>query len=233
MANRRSTRTTHSIGKTSSNRKAQQRKVHRVFQSDLLTALFGRSVGTLITRSALFVGAISLLTILAVGLLRPGAAPVVSSSPSSTSGAPVGLQVGDAAPNFTLKTLDGKQVSLSDYRGKPVLLNFWYSSCPGCLAEIPGMQRFYAAQQAAGKDFVILGVNSVDDAQTAQQFVQQYGITYTPVFDDNQRVATLYNLNATPTSYFIDRQGIIRFVQVGPIDEATLQQKEAEISQAS
>ncbi len=231
MANRRSTRTTHSIGKTSSNRKAQQRKVHRVFQSDLLTALFGRSVGTLITRSALFVGAISLLTILAVGLLRPGAAPVVSSSPSSTSGAPVGLQVGDAAPNFTLTTLDGKQVSLSDFRGKPVMLNFWYTTCPGCLAEIPGMQRFYAAQQAAGKSFVILGVNSVDDAHTAQQFAQQEGMTYTLVLDDNQRVATLYNLTATPTSYFLDRQGIIRSMVVGPVDDATLRQKVAEISQ--
>lgn len=204
--------------------------MQRLFQSDVLTAIFGRSVRTLITRSVLIVAALGLLAIIAVGLLRPGAAPTGSSTASS-SGAPVGLQVGDAAPNFTLKTLDGKQVSLSDYRGKAVMINFWYATCPGCLAETPGIERFYAAQQAAGKSFVILAVNSVDDAPTAQQFVQQYGITYTPVLDDNQRVATLYNLNATPTSYFIDRQGIIRFVQVGPIDEATLQQKMAEISQ--
>ncbi len=231
MANRRSTRTTHSMGKTSSNRKAQQRKVQRVFQSDLLTALFGRSVGTVITRSVLLVATVGLLASIAVGLLRPGAAPVASSSSSSTSGAPVGLQVGDAAPNFTLTTLDGKQVSLSDFRGKPVMLNFWYATCPGCLAEIPGMQRFYAAQQAAGKHFVILGVNSVDDAQTAQQFAQQEGMTYSLVLDDNQRVATLYNLTATPTSYFLDRQGIIRSMVVGPVDDATLQQKVAEISQ--
>jgi protein-disulfide isomerase len=60
-------------------------------------------------------------------------------------------------------------------------------------------------------------------ALLAQQFVQQYGITYTPVLDDNQRVATLYNLNATPTSYFIDRQGIIRSTVVGPVDDTTLQ----------
>jgi len=201
--------------------------VQRLFQSDVLTAIFGRSVGTLITRSVLAVVVIGVLAFVVAGLLRPSA---VSTTPSSP-GATVGLQIGDVAPNFTLTSLDGKQVSLSQFRGKPVMLNFWYSTCPGCLAEIPGMQRFYSAQQAAGKDFVILGVNSVDDAQTAQQFVQQYGITYTPVLDDKQRVATLYNLNATPTSYFIDRHGIIRFVQIGPIDEATLQQKVAEISQ--
>ena len=205
--------------------------MQRLFQSDVLTALFGRSVGTLITRSVLIVAAVGLLAIIAVGLLHPGPTPTGSSSTSTSSGAPVGLQVGDAAPNFTLKTLDGKQVSLSDYRGKAVMINFWYATCPGCLAETPGIERFYAAQQTAGKSFVILAVNSVDDAPTAQQFVQQYGITYTPVLDDNQRVATLYNLNATPTSYFIDRHGIIRSVVVGPIDEATLQQKVAEISQ--
>src|SRR6266849_3215609 len=232
MAKSRSTRNTHPVAKTPASRKPQQRKVQQLFQSDVLTSLFGRSVGTLVTRVVFIVAAIGALAIITVGLLRPTTAPgTPSSTLQASSNAPVGFQVGDVAPIFTLKTLDGKQVSLSDYRGKPVLLNFWYSSCPGCLAEIPGMQRFYAAQQAAGNDLVILGINSVDDAQTAQQFVQQYGITYTPVLDDNQRVATLYNLNATPTSYFIDRHGIIRFVQIGPIDEATLQQKVAEISQ--
>ncbi len=206
--------------------------MQRLFQSDVLTAIFGRSRGTLVMRSMLIVAAVGLLAIIAVGLLHPGSTPTVSSSTSSTSsGAPVGLQVGNAAPNFTLTTLDGKQVSLSDFRGKAVMINFWYAACPGCLEETPGIERFYAAQHAAGKDLVILAVNSVDDAPTAQQFVQQYAITYTPVLDDNQRVATLYNLTATPTSYFIDRQGIIRSVVVGPVDEATLQQKVAEISQ--
>jgi peroxiredoxin len=227
MANTRSHHTTRSVAKTSSSRKPQQRKMPRLFQNPLLTALFGRSVGTLVTRSVLTVVVIGVLAFIVAGLLRPSAA---STTPSS-SGAPVGLQVGDAAPNFTLTTLDGKQVSLSQFRGKPVMLNFWYSTCPGCLAEIPGMQRFYSAQQGAGKDFVILGVNSVDNAQTAQQFTQQNGLTYSLALDNNQQVATLYHLTATPTSYFIDRQGIIRSVVVGPVDESTLQQDVAEISQ--
>jgi len=230
MTKPRSTRNTRPGAPTPSQRKPQERKVQRLFQSDVLTALFGRSVGTLIIRSMLLVGALGLLALIIVGLLRPGSASTIAPSTSLTS-APVGLQVGDAAPNFTLTTLDGKQVRLNDFRGKPVMLNFWYASCPGCLQEIPGMQRFYAAELAAGKHFVILGVNSVDDLQTAQQFAQQSGLTYTLVMDQNQQVATLYNLTATPTSYFIDTLGIIRFVQVGPVDEATLQQKVAEISQ--
>jgi peroxiredoxin len=228
MAKSRSTRNTRPVAKTPSHWKLQERKVQRLFQSDVLTAIFGRSVGTLITRSVLAVVVIGVLAFIVAGLLRPSA---VSTTPSAP-GATVGLQIGDVAPNFTLTTLEGKQVSLSQFRGKPVMLNFWYSTCPGCLAEIPGMQRFYSAQQAAGKDFVILGVNSVDDAQMAQQFVQQYGLTYSLALDNNQQVATLYNLTATPTSYFIDRQGIIRSVVVGPVDGSTLQQDVAEISQA-
>jgi peroxiredoxin len=228
MARTNSHRDPRSTVRPSSNRKPQQpRKMPRLFQNTLLTALFGRSVGTLVTRIVLAVVVIGVLAFIVAGLLRPGAA---STTPSS-SGATVGLQIGDVAPNFTLTTLDGKQVSLSQFRGKPVMLNFWYSTCPGCLAEIPGMQRFYSAQQAAGKDFVILGVNSVDDTQTAQQFAQQYGLSYSLALDNNQQVATLYNLTATPTSYFIDRQGIIRSVVVGPVDASTLQQDVAEISQ--
>src|SRR5215813_13200179 len=131
MGNTRSHRTTRPVAKTSLSRKPQQRKMPRLFQNPLLTALFGRSVGTLVTRSVLTVVVIGILAFIVVGLLRPSAA---STTPSS-SGATVGLQIGEVAPNFTLTTLDGKQVSLSQVRGKPVMLNFWYSTCPGCLAE--------------------------------------------------------------------------------------------------
>ncbi len=73
MAKSRSTRNTRSMAKTPSHRKLQERKVQRLFQSDVLTAIFGRSVGTLITRSVLIVATVGLLAIIAVGLLRPGA----------------------------------------------------------------------------------------------------------------------------------------------------------------
>lgn len=225
--------------RSNNRRQPQRRRTLRLFQSDALTAIFGRSVGTMITRSILTVVAVGLLVIVVVGLLSPQAAPAASSTSSSSTSStsqpaanvPVGLQVGDLAPNFTLSSLNGRQVSLNDFRGKPVMLNFWFATCPGCLQEIPGMQSLYASQQAAGKDFVILGVNSVDDAQTARDFVQTSGLTYQMVLDNNQSVARLYNLGATPTSYFIDRQGIIRAVVVGPVVGSALQQNVANISQ--
>ena len=185
------------------------------------------------TRIIVVLAVIGALAIIIAGLLRPNT-PQASSAYGRDSlrlaGAPASLQAGSLAPNFTLTTLDGKRVSLSDYHGKPVMLSFWYASCPGCLQEIPGMQRFYAAQQATGKNFVILGVNIADDAQTASQFVQQYGLTYPIVLDQNQQVLTLYNVNSTPTSYFIGRQGIIRSIVIGPVDDTTLQQDVAMMS---
>lgn len=200
---------------------------HPLFQNKIFTAVFGQNATSLVTRMIVMILCVGTLAIIVLGLFSPNA-PAISSHNSSQSS--VGLDVGDAAPNFTLATLNGKRVSLSDYRGQPVMLNFWYATCPGCLVETPSMQRFYAAQQAAKKDLVILGVNTIDDVPTARQFVQQYGLTYQTVLDDQQKVSTLYNLRGTPTSYFIDRQGIIRSVVVGPVDDTTLQQDVVAIS---
>lgn len=218
------------MANASSNRELQRRESERLFQSSILTVIFGQSVAEMVIRLIFMVAAVGTLAVIAIGVLSPTPPATSSSATLSSAGHPVGLQVGDTAPNFTLTTPDGKKVSLNDYRGKPVMLNFWYATCPGCLAEIPGMQRFFATQQAPGKAFMILGVNSVDDAQTAQQFVQQYGLTYQVVMDSNGDVAEQYNLGATPTSYFIDRQGIIRSVVVGPVDDTALQQHVAEVS---
>ncbi len=179
------------------------------------------------TRIIVVLAMIGTLAIIIAGLLRPNAPQATS---ATSAGAPASLQVGSIAPNFTLTTLDGKRVSLSDYRDKLVMLNFWYATCPGCLQEIPGMQRFYTAQQATGKNFVILGVNIADNTQTVSQFVLQYGLTYPIVLDQNQQVLTLYNVNSTPTSYFIDRQGIIRSIVIGPVNDTTLQHDVAMMS---
>ena len=206
---------------------SEQQGAPQLFQSRVLTAIFGPNATSFIMRLVAIVVSIGTLAIIAVGLFSPSTSLI---APHDVSQGAIGLQVGDAAPNFTLATLAGKRTSLSDYRGKPVMLNFWYATCPGCLVETFSMQRFYAAQHAAGKDFTLLAVNTIDDVPTAQQFVHMYRLTYQIVMDDNQRVSTLYNLGGTPTSYFIDRQGIIRSVVVGPVDDPTLQQDVAKIS---
>jgi peroxiredoxin len=202
-------------------------KIPYPFQRKLQSAFSGPNGAKMTTRIIVVLAVIGALAIIIAGLLRPNTPQATSTTSAS---APASLQVGSLAPNFTLTTLDGKRIHLSDYRDKAVMLNFWYTTCPGCLQEIPGMQRFYAAQQATGKNFVILGVNIADDAQTASHFVKQYGLTYPIVLDQNQQVLTLYNVNSTPTSYFIDRQGIIRSIVIGPVDNITLQQNVAMMS---
>ena len=184
-----------------------------------------KNFATVATRVIILLAGAGTLVIIAAGLLRPNAPQSTSTQARSSS-----IKVGIVAPAFTLTTPAGKQVSLSDFRGKPVMLNFWYATCPDCLAETPGMQKFYTSQHTRGKDFVILGVNVVDDAQVVTQFMQQRGLTYPVVLDQDQHVMVLYNINVTPTSYFIDRHGIIRVIASGPVDDATLQQDVAKIS---
>ncbi len=194
-----------------------------------LTAMFGHTPGTAATRMLLIIVAVGTLAIILAGVLTPRPT-VIPTAVTTGAGPTVGFEIGNAAPNFTLPTLNGKRVSLSDYRGKPVMLNFWYADCPGCQVEIPDLQRFYARQQATGKEFTLLGINLVDDAQTAQEYAREKGMTYSILLDEQQRVGTLYNLRGTPTSFFIDRRGIIRSIVVGPIDDSTLLQKVEEIS---
>ncbi len=167
------------------------------------------------TRSiVIFVAILGSLAIVTAGLLLPTAASHTTST---------GYAVGDIAPNFTLTTPDGRKVSLSNYRGQAVMLNFWYASCPGCLQETPALQQFYAQQRASGHNSVILGVDSVDDDSTAAQFVQQHHLTYPVLIDNRQQVMTLYNVAAAPTSFFIDSKGIIRAMTLGPLTSTALQ----------
>ncbi|MBT2664070.1 TlpA family protein disulfide reductase [Bacillus sp. ISL-4] len=120
-----------------------------------------------------------------------------------------GLKIGAKAPNFSLKTLDGKQVELSDYKGKKVMLNFWATWCPPCKKEMPDMEKY--AQQA-GDDVVVLAVN-IDPENDVQAFVEDNGITFTIPLDSQSAknpVNERYKILSIPTTYFIDKEGIIR-----------------------
>ena len=136
----------------------------------------------------------------------------------------VGLQQGELAPDFTLVTIDGHSVSLNKYRGRPILINFWMINCDGCRMEIPLLQHLYAREQQEHKDLVILGVNIIDGPVSTQQFVSQYGQTYPITRDTQATVSTLYAVGGAPTSFFLDRQGIIRAKVEGALDDTALQQ---------
>jgi peroxiredoxin len=126
------------------------------------------------------------------------------------------------APQLTLSDLEGKSVSLEDYRGKVVLVNNWATWCPPCKIEMPELQAYYAAYAAEG--FVIVSIESGEPADQVASFVQEYGMTF-PVWLDPQILAleVFQNWNL-PSSYIIDRDGIVRLSWTGGINQATLEQ---------
>jgi cytochrome c biogenesis protein CcmG/thiol:disulfide interchange protein DsbE len=135
-------------------------------------------------------------------------------------------QVGFPAPGFTLNTLDGKKVSLIDYKGKVVLVNFWASWCPPCQAEMQAIQSTFRDDQARG--LVVLAVNTTyqDDPTAAAAFARSQGLTFLLLSDRDGSVTHSYQVGALPTSFFIDAAGKIQDVVVGgPMAEALIRSR--------
>ena len=163
--------------------------------------------------------AISTVTILELPTTDP--ASLISSSR---------VQEGDLAPDFTLPTLDKSAfVSLSQFNGQPVVINFWASWCLPCRTETPALERAYQANQAAG--LVILGVNTTaqDILSDAQAFVEEFKVTYPIVLDEEDTVSQMYSVLGLPTSVFVNRQGRIQRIFIGGMTEDTIIQYIAEI----
>lgn len=121
-----------------------------------------------------------------------------------------------AAPDFTLVDPDGKKVSLKDFRGKVVFVNFWATWCEYCRDEMPSMQRLY--QEFRGKGFEIVGVNVKDKRADAIAFVKKVRVTYPIVLDTEGEVGLLYGAFGLPLSYLIDRKGTVLARLFGPAD---------------
>jgi len=136
-----------------------------------------------------------------------------SADTRSTSSAPVGITVGKTAPDFTLKDLDGNSVSLHQYRGHVVLLDFWASWCPPCRASMPTLDNF--AAEYRDKGLVMIGVSLDRSASAASSFLNDNDyhrlIALWGSASASQGVARMYGVNAIPHTFVIDRDGIIRF----------------------
>lgn len=128
--------------------------------------------------------------------------------------------VGDPAPVFTFPGLDGKMVSLTDYKGKVVFLNIWATWCPPCREEMPSMEKLY--QQLKGEDFEILAV-SVDasGAETVGPFMKKYGLSFPALLDAGGTIQYLYGTTGLPESFIIGKEGIIEKIVIGPMDWST------------
>ena len=130
------------------------------------------------------------------------------------------------APDFSLKTLDGKMVRLSELRGKKVvLINFWATWCPPCRLEMPTMQQIYAEYK--GRGFEILAINIEPDAkEEIRDFMKELRLTFPVLLDSDMKVTRKYRLIGLPVSMLIDRQGIIRSKEIGYHDWTTTESRQ-------
>ena len=149
-----------------------------------------------------------------INRLPPGSADLAASLPPAPA-------LGHPAPDFTLRTTTGKSLTLSELRGSPVVLNFWATWCPPCRTELPELQA--ASQEYAGQ-IAIVGVDQAEPSEVVQSFAQEMGLTFSIPLDTQAQVSRDYGVRSLPTTFFIDRQGIIRQIQAGPVTGATLAQ---------
>jgi peroxiredoxin len=136
--------------------------------------------------------------------------------------------VGEMAPDFTLvDTRNDKQVSLNQFDGQPVMLNFWATWCPPCRKEMPLLQDAYEKHQDDGLEILTIAVS--DKANNVLDFSDQHDLTFPLLIDTKDRVAVQYKIMGIPTSYFIDSNGVIASVQVGDLTASALNRHLEEI----
>jgi cytochrome c biogenesis protein CcmG, thiol:disulfide interchange protein DsbE len=143
--------------------------------------------------------------------------------PTTTNGFTPAPRQGFLAPDFELEAITGDSIRLSRQQGKAVLVNFWASWCPPCKAEMPAIQKIF--EQYSDQGLVVLGVNATnqDTSSAAEAFAQNEGLNFPILLDDSGGAGKLYQVHALPSTFFIDRRGIIQQVVIGgPISEAQL-----------
>ena len=169
---------------------------------------------------------LAVLAVIAVGLWV-GFNPLAS-NPDTGSLEPAPI-AGHPAPDFTLKTLEGETVSLSDFRGQPVVLNFWATWCGPCRVEMPHLQGAYETHQHNG--LVVLGVNLTerDDPGDVPDFLAEFGLTFPVVLDESGDVAQTYRVFGQPASVFVNEDGVIHQVFQGPVNEQFINARVSEL----
>ncbi len=124
-------------------------------------------------------------------------------------------EIGESAGDFQLGDLDGNPVTLSKFSGKPILLNFWATWCTPCREEIPLLQTIRDDFRWQKEELVILAVDIGEKKETVKDFVEQYGISFMVLLDAEREVSMQYFVRGVPTTYFIDRKGVIQSVTIG------------------
>jgi peroxiredoxin len=137
--------------------------------------------------------------------------PVALADPSLD----VKAEVDSLAPDFLLEDTGGNEVRLSDYRGRPVVLNFWATWCRPCRKEMP--QLVAASERYGDEGLVVIGLNLQEGRSIIEPFAQDYGVDFPILIDRDGEVGDEYRLLGLPTTYFIDKSGVIRSIFTGPL----------------
>ncbi len=130
---------------------------------------------------------------------------------------------GFLAPDFELETLDGAKLRLSDLRGKAVFINFWATWCGPCKVEMPDIEQVY--QKYRERDLVVLGVDVQEPRDKVQEFVRAGGYSWTMLLDKSGEVQRTYRVTGIPSSFFVDRDGVIRDVVIGYTNRTVMEAK--------
>jgi cytochrome c biogenesis protein CcmG/thiol:disulfide interchange protein DsbE len=160
--------------------------------------IFGMNIS--IGALAAWIGVFSLLTLLAVGLLRNQEGPVT---------------VGETVPNFTLTTFDGEQISLADLKNKVVVLNFWASWCKPCEEEAADLETAWRIYQPGG-EVVFLGVDYVDTETEAKVYLEKFDITYPNGPDLRTQISQAFRIRGVPETYIIGKDGKLAGFKISP-----------------
>lgn len=138
-------------------------------------------------------------------------------------------KAGDKAPEFKLAGLDGQVHKLSDYKGKTVVLNFWGTFCKPCKEEMPDLEKQY--QEWATSDVVVLGANVMgESAVTVRSYAEQVRVTFPILLDPQDETRKKYGVSDFPTTFFIDKEGKVRKIKVGQMNEAFIRSTLAELT---
>lgn len=142
-----------------------------------------------------------------------------------------GVEIDKVAPDFELNTLDGNTISLSDLKGKKVLINFWLTTCIPCRDEMPALQKFYEAHQ---DEVEILAVNATGQelsVKSVRSFAKDFNLTLPILLDKDLETTMLqYDLLVVPTTYFVNTKGIVKEKHMGPLTLEMMEEKVAELN---
>ncbi|ADE71381.1 MULTISPECIES: thiol-disulfide oxidoreductase ResA [Priestia] len=137
------------------------------------------------------------------------------------------VSVGDKAPDFILRDVNGETHQLSDYKGKGVFLNFWGTWCKPCKQEMPAMEKQYASYKKQGVE--ILAVNVAETNIAVEQFAKQYELSFPILMDKDSQVLGAYGIDPLPTTFLIDKNGKIVDSFIGGLEESKIKEYMEEI----